>query len=448
MSNYSLLFAFANLALLPAALGGCHRSPAAPTAAPSAPASSSAPAVERVTAGKPVVKTLKLTTTQPGRIEGFEQAPLYPKLAGYVSDVLVDIGDSVHKDQLLVKLSIPEMLDEVRQMDARVANADAEIIQAEATVKSAEAALDVARAKIAEAEAGVARANGEYERWHAEYDRIKELASKGSVTEKLVDETQNQLRASEAAEQQANAAVESARAALRAAQANVQKSAADAAAATARRNVAAANLAYSKTMLGYTQIKAPFAGVVTRRNVNTGHYVHPVTGGATEPLLVVEQTDKVRVFVDVPEMEAPFVSAGTKPDTVAVRVQALGDKEFPGTVTRTSRSLESRNRSLRTETDLPNADGVLRPGMYANVEILLDQRDHALTLPLTAIVREGNATYCCTVESGKINRKRVALGLRSGAEVEIRSGLTPEDVVVLTRADSLKQEQPVQIIVK
>src|SRR5262249_52467074 len=162
--------------------------------------------------GKPVRKTLKLTTTQPGRIEAFEEAPLYAKLAGYVQDVLVDIGDSVQKDQLLVKLSIPEMLDEVKQMEAQVANADAEIAQAAAAVKAAEAALDVARAKVAEAGAGVGRASGEYERWQAEYRRIKELASKGSVTEKLVDETQNQLRASEAARQQANAAVQSAEA--------------------------------------------------------------------------------------------------------------------------------------------------------------------------------------------------------------------------------------------
>src|SRR5262249_44944520 len=155
--------------------------------------------------------------------------------------------------------------------------------------------LDVARAKVAEAEAGIERAGGEYERWHAEFARMTELASKGSVTEKLVDETQHQLRASDAAQQQAKAAVESARAALRAAQANVKKSTADTTAATARRQVAAANLARSKTMLAYTEIKAPFKGVVTQRNVNTGHYVHPVTGSAAEPLLVVEQTDKVRV---------------------------------------------------------------------------------------------------------------------------------------------------------
>ena len=115
---------------------GCHR-PATEAASPTPPSSGT---IDRVTAGKPVRKTLKLTTTQPGRIEAFEEAPLYPKLAGYAQEVLVDIGDSVEKDQLLIKLSIPEMLDDVKQMEALVAQADAQAKQAEAAVKSAEAA--------------------------------------------------------------------------------------------------------------------------------------------------------------------------------------------------------------------------------------------------------------------------------------------------------------------
>ena len=95
---------------------GCRRQ-ATETASTAA---QSATAIDRVTAGKPVRKTLKLITSQPGRIEAFEEAPLFPKLAGYVQEVLVDIGDSVKKDQLLIKLSIPEMLDEVKQMEALV----------------------------------------------------------------------------------------------------------------------------------------------------------------------------------------------------------------------------------------------------------------------------------------------------------------------------------------
>ena len=86
-------------------------------------------AIDRVTAGKPVRKSLKLITTQPGRIEAFEEAPLFPKLAGYVQEVLVDIGDTVKKDQLLIKLSIPEMLDEVKQMESHVARPAQKIIR-------------------------------------------------------------------------------------------------------------------------------------------------------------------------------------------------------------------------------------------------------------------------------------------------------------------------------
>ena len=421
---------------------GCRRQATEPASTPTP----SATAIDRVTAGKPVRKTLKLITTQPGRIEAFEEAPLFPKLAGYVQEVLVDIGDSVKKDQLLIKLSIPEMLDEVKQMEALVKQSEAEVSQAEAAIKSAEAMAGTAEAKVAQAKAGIGRAVGEYERWKAEHARMTELAAKGSVTQKLVDETQNQLQAADAARQEADANVKSAEASLRAARANVQKSQADLVAAGARQKVATANLAHTKTMLAYAEIKAPFNGVVTQRNVDTGHYVHPITGSATQPLLVIAQTEQVRVFVDVPEMEAPLVDAGEKPDSATVRVQSLGEKGIDGKVTRTSWSLDKANRSLRAEIDLPNKDGKLRPGMYAKVDILLDERNDVLTLPTTAIVRDGSATYCCTIDSGKIDRKKIELGLRSGADVEVRSGLDADQLVVLARADSLVQGQPVEVI--
>jgi HlyD family secretion protein len=421
---------------------GCRRQM---TESASTPAQS-ASAIDRVTAGKPVRKTLKLVTTQPGRIEAFEEAPLFPKLAGYVQEVLVDIGDSVKKDQLLIKLSIPEMLDEVKQMEALVKQSEAEVSQADAAIKSAEAMAGTAEAKVAQAKAGVGRAAGEYERWKAEHARMTELAAKGSVTQKLVEETLNQLQAADAARQEADANVKSAEASLRAARANVQKSQADLVAAGARQKVAAANLAHTKTMLAYAEIKAPFDGVVTQRNVDTGHYVHPITGGATQPLLVIAQTEQVRVFVDVPEMEAPLVDAGDKPDSAIVRVQSLGEQAIDGKVTRTSWSLDKANRSLRAEIDLPNKDGKLRPGMYAKVDILLDQRNDVLTLPTTAIVRDGRATYCCAIDSGKIDRKKIELGIRSGPEVEVRSGLDADTLVVLARADSLVQGQTVEVI--
>jgi RND family efflux transporter MFP subunit len=159
--------------------------------------------------------------------------------------------------------------------------------------------------------------------------------------------------------------------------------------------------------------------------------------------MVVARTDEVRIFVDIPEMEAPLVDAG---DPADIRVQSLESHDFDGKVTRTSWSLLEANRSLRAEIDVPNPKGVLRPGMYAMVTIRLDRRDNAITLPVTAIVREGRDAFCWCVDSGKVDRRAVQLGLRSGSEIEVVSGLDASQVVVITQADSLQQGQQVDVI--
>lgn len=430
----------AGAALLSAISGCAQPSAADPLSDAKAAARTSR---DRVTAGKPQRKTLQLSTSQPGRIEAFEETPLYPKVTGYVQEVLVDIGDAVTRHQPLIELWIPEMQDDIEQKDALVAQGDAEVKQAESSIEAAEAAAETALAKVAQAEAGVGRADGEYKRWEAEHARMKALAADGSVTQKLVDETLNQFRSAEAAQREALANVQAAKAEWKEAQVNIGKVQADRTTAGARLRVAKANLAHAKTLLGYTEIKAPFDGVVTRRSVDTGHYVHPASGGSTKPLLVVARTDKVRVYVDIPEMESPLVDKG---DPANVRVQSSRGKEIEAFVVRTSWSLEAANRSLRAEVDLANPDALLRPGMYAMVTILLDQRNDVLTLPAAAIVREGSDTFCCRVVSGKIDRMKVELGLRSGDEVEVVSGLDESQLVVLARPESLKQGQPVDVI--
>jgi HlyD family secretion protein len=420
---------------------GCDRRAAGPAANP--PGAAPSPAAERVVVVKPVRKTLVLSTSQPGRIDAFEEAPIFAKIAGYVEEVGVDIGDPVKKNKTrLIKLAVPEMNDDVKQKEALVAQAEAELKQADAAIDGAKAAVASAEAKVAQAEAGIARSEGEHKRWEAEYERIKALAASRSVTEKLVDETLNQLRAAEAAERETASAVRSAIASVEESRINVVKAEADRAAAVARLNVAKTNLARTATLLKYTDIKAPFDGVVTRRNVDTGHFVSP-PGAASVPLMVVSQTDVVRIFVDIPELESEWVGTG---DAAVVRVQALGGRAFDATVTRTAWSLDASNRSLRTEIDVKNPEGVLRPGMFATVSITLEQRSDVLTVPATAVVREGPDAFCYRVEAGKVERKQVQLGLRSGTEVEIRSGLEPEQSIVQAPSASMKPGQAVEII--
>jgi RND family efflux transporter MFP subunit len=424
---------------------GCAKPSTVESSAEAAAPGAGGTAVERVTAGPPVRKSLELSTTQPGRLEAFEETPLHSKTAGYIEQVLVDIGDRVKKDDILVKLWVPELQDDVEQKEALLAQAEAEVRQSEAAIKAAQAAVATAQAAVAHANAGVARATAEFQRAKAEHTRVQQLAANGSVTQKLVDEALNAFRSAEAAQQEASAHVDSARAALQQAEAGVEKSEADLGAAQAQVRVANADLARARTMLAYTALKAPFDGVVTQRNVDTGYYVQSA-GGGMSPLVTVARNDEVRVFVDVPEMDAALVDGGEEGDAVSVTIPALPGKQIPAKVRRTSWSLDPANRSLRVEIDLPNPEGALRPGMYATATILLDQRAEVLTLPITAIVRVEHETYCCTVKAGMIDRRKVELGLRSGGEVEVLSGIEANDTVVLTRAELLAPGQHVEIL--
>jgi HlyD family secretion protein len=422
------------------ATGGCNRQSDASAAAHAANA---ATAVDRVVAAPPGRKTLVLSTTQPARIEAFEHTPLFAKLAGYVGEVRVDIGDKVKKGQPLVRLHIPELENEVAQKQARVGQAEAEVKLADATAAAASAAAETAAAQIAEHRAGVAGAEAEASRWNAELNRIKQLATSGSVTQKLVDETSSQIASARAAADRSTAAVASAKAAAREAKALVDKAHADRAAVEARLGVARADLARSRTMLDYANLTSPFDGVVTQRSVDTGHFVQPASGAAARPLLTVARTDKFRVWVDVPELEAAQVDIG---DPVTLNVQGAPGAPAQATVARTSWSLDPANRSLRTEVDLPNDKVALRPGLYATAIIQLARRENALSVPVTAIVRDGQQTFVNEVRNGKIARRSVKLGLRAGADVEILEGLDEQATVVQIRGESLNDGQLVQTI--
>ncbi len=175
--------------------------------------------------------------------------------------------------------------------------------------------------------------------------------------------------------------------------------------------------------------------------MDRGHFVQPAGSANAKPLFIVARTDVVRVFVDVPEMEAPLVERGIQGH---ILVQALPGQKTEGTVARTSWAL-SGNRTLRTELDLPNPKGLFRPGMYATAEIVLKERPNAISLPISAVVREGRQTVCCAVENGRIVRKPIILGLQTAEEAEALSGLSGEEVIVQTGADALREGQPVEV---
>jgi RND family efflux transporter MFP subunit len=357
-----------------ALMSGCNR-PSAADVRPDPPLKAATDTAVRVV--KPERKTLSRRIEQPGfNIEAFQETPLYPRITGYVRKWKADIGDSVRRDDVLAELYVPEMEVDLKQKQAGIQQANAQTRQALAAIKSAQA---------------------EVERLRSQYGRFMRMNMKQRGT--LDDET-----------------LEESRLALEVSKAGLERAQADLAAAEARSEVAKANRDYAKTMLDYAQLRAPFDGVVTRRNVNTGDFVQPAGAGAkAQPLFVVSQLDPVRVFVNVPGSDAPWIRDG---DAVGLRLQGAGGELFEGKVTRNARSLDPQARTLRTEIDLPNPKGKLLPGMFVQATITV-QRPNVWSLPAAAIVTEGDQNFCYRVENGKAIRTPLQVGLRGDGLIEV-----------------------------
>jgi len=409
-------------------------------------------ALDRVTAGSPSRNTLQLFTEQPGRVVAFEETPILSKLPGYVESVQFDIGDQVSKGQLLVRIHAPEYQNQLEQKRGLLGQAEAQVKQAEAAFVAAEAAANSAMSMVAQADAGVGRADAEYARWDSELKRIQQLVSKGSVTPKLADETASQFQSADAARKETLALIESAKARHREAEARVWTAKADIEAAKAKLKVAQSDIAQAETMLTYTELIAPFDGFVTSRHVDAGHYVQPAGASNAQPLMTVANVSKVRVFVNVPESEAAWVDAGfgnaDAGDPVTILSPSLPDGRIQARVTRTSLQLDPQSRSLSVEIDLDNRNLKLLPGAFVTAKLLLEERENVLTLPTGAIVKTTDGTLCCIVVDGKIEHRLIELGLRTGDDVEIKSGLDGSELVVLVRAATLQAGQAVEMIGK
>ncbi|MGC3971022.1 MAG: efflux RND transporter periplasmic adaptor subunit [Pirellulales bacterium] len=383
------------------------------------------------------------TTELPGKVEPFEAAPIFVKFAGYVDEVNKDIGDRVKKGETLAVLRAPELQQDVAQRKAAVAQAEAAIVQAEAGVKVAEAARTRAAATLDELKAGVSVAEATHAYRKSEQDRVVELVTRGSLTESRRDEVRSQYLASQAELTAAKARFDSASTIVAEADAQIVQAQANLAAAQSQLKVAEAAVGQAQAMVDYLTITAPFDGVVSVRNVHVGHYVAPSTGDTSKPLFVVVRADRVRLFVEVPEQDAPFVNAG---DKAIVRITSLGDRALGegATVARTALNLDAQSGTLKTEIDLENPLGELRPGMYAVVALELARRDEVLSLPTSAVFLATGKPHVVVVEDGKAKLVPVERGLAAGTEVEIVSGLSGGELVVAKNGAAIVTGQAVE----
>ncbi len=310
----------------------------------------------------------------PGQILAYEQTPLYSKMTGFVKDIKVDIGDRVKKDQLLVELYVPEVEAELRRKEALAVAAHAEIKHAQNVVKQTQAEVAKATAQIKEAEAGVKVARTKLDIAKNNLERGRKLLEAKAISREEWADLSGQMDAAMAMLEQAQSKILTAKETRTCAGAGVDAAQAKVEVAEAHREVSKADVQHWRDWLHYAKITAPYDGIVVQRDAHVGHFLATASSGSSSKqpsLLTVVRVDKMRVVAEVPEADAMRVKVGAAAN---IEVKALGGKEFKGTITRTSWALDEEQRTVRVEVDLPNADGELRPGMFANVAITLGSK--------------------------------------------------------------------------
>ena len=327
----------------------------------------------------------------PGNIQAVTEAPVLARASGYIKRRYADIGDRVKEGQVLAEIEAPELNQQIRQ-------AKATVDQANSTVEQADAALQQGRSNE-----NLARVTAQ--RW-------ENLSKKGVVSRQENDTYQAQWVAQ---------------------QANVQ--ALEKAVAAARNNAAAveANVARLNDLLAYQTVRAPFAGVITQRNVDAGVLVNE----GNTLLFRIAQTDRLRTYLNVPQSDAGSVRVGQQAVLV---IPDLPGRGFPGVVTRTANALDPATRTLLVEVQVPNPAALLMPGMYAQVDLSVPRKDPPLLIPGdTLVVRSDGPQVAVVAPDGRVHFARIQLGRDFGDRLEVLSGLEEGQQLVVNPSDAIRE---------
>jgi membrane fusion protein (multidrug efflux system) len=203
--------------------------------------------------------------------------------------------------------------------------------------------------------------------------------------------------------------------------------------------VAQANLDGAKTRLGYARITAPFSGTITKRFMDPGAVVSTPTNATLFSLM---DYDTVKVVVNVLEKDLPLVHRGTP---AIITVDAYPGKENKGVVTRLAQAIDLSTRTMAAEIDIPNSSLLLRPGMYANVVLVVAERANQVTVPTQALLKDDNGSFVYAVQGKTARRVNVSLGVEQGGQTEILNGLQGDERVIVMGQQLVKDGGEVRV---
>jgi len=340
--------------------------------------------------------------TLAGQFQPYQVVDVHPKVSGYMKQINVDIGDIVREGQTLAVLEVPELRAQLQQTVFEVDQTKEEITQAQHEIN---------------------RAVATHAALHAAFERLQEAANghPGLIAEQELDDAQAKDLSSEAQVDAAKAAMAAAKQHTGSAQADNQR---------------------VQAMLDYTTVQAPISGIVVWRYADTGALIQGGTNSNSQdlPIVRLSQSTLLRLRIPVPENDIRYVHVG---DALTLRVDAIG-RSFTGKIVRFTRDVNFETRTMETEVDVENRDLAVSPGMYANTMLRLAHVENVVTIPIEALVLNGQQQEVYVVdESNHVHVRPVRVGLEGSKLAEIRNGLKVGDRVIVGGQDKFQENDEV-----
>lgn len=380
---------------------------------------------------KPVRKDLDVKLSYTADVLPNRQVALFSKVSGYIKKLGAERGDFVREGQLLVEIDAQELQAAVEQARAAVATA-------EFNLKVAESNLESARANYANQEANLVRARAVAENDTRNAKRSADLHARELISSMDRDNSQTTAEASRAGQAAADAQLVAARSQIVTQESQI---------ALARSNIERekAALRIAQTNLDNTRVLAPFTGYLSARTLDLGSAVNSqaaATSNSSVGIMVLQDLEVVKVLVEIEERHVSLVRVGS---IAQVIVDAYPGKTFQAQAVRIVHALDPRSRTLGVEMEIPNRDHLLKPGMYARVELVIDRHPNTILIPGEAVVTDGEKSAVFVVREGIVERRPIVTGVGEGTAIEVTKGLTGDEQVIVEGKELVREKQKVRV---
>jgi RND family efflux transporter MFP subunit len=365
-------------------------------------------------------KQMTYSLSATGDIAPMMQVDLFPRVSGYLERIDVNLGDSVRQGQVIAQIDRTEFLQKVKEVEAKVAQAKANLSELEAGSRPEE---------LRQAEEALRQAQSRFDNAKLHRERIEALFKRQVISKKEADIAEMDYTVAEA---QLAVSQQNLKLVREGARQEVKEG------SRAKLKEMEALLAQEQIRLQNTLIVAPFQGEIIRKYIDAGALASPST-----PIVSLVHTLTLKIVANVLEKDIPLLKPAMK---AKIQTEAYPGKVFEGKVARINTGLDLNTRTLQAEIEIPNSSRLLKPGMFARIEVVLLEKPEVLAIPSNAVMENQGEKFVYLLEGNKAARRPIVTGIEQDRFVEVREGLKEGDQVIVRGQEGIRENTTIRVI--